>query len=264
MNWSQAISFLLGDSRAGAEVKKDLRAAGLTSRKKASAFLKSLPSHNSHRFSWNVKLYNAKLDMDSLYEKGVTLSEQASSLRALCKNDGERGLLYSYFRACYTDEIFNQATERAWHEFVTIPPSPLHLDSLDASFALVGRSAGHLVLREVGGVPAPRYEHDLEELMDEQDDKGRYTTENVVAARLFLVCFIVSGLVERKAHVEAVTNAAVDIAWETLSEDRFRELLHVYGKPRKLARQIAEAMKPSATPPEDIFSFILGLHPDSR
>lgn len=236
VNWSQALRSRLSPLRPN----KYTAVARVHGKSRASAlrYLAAKSGYYNHgqrwAFQWDVKAH-CGMDFDDLY--AVQDTGFRETFADMCKNDGERGLLYHYMQSVYRQhesEWFGWATEGAWMGF----QEDAHTfwgDSRDAQFTLAGRSSGHLVIESCGGINTAHSHTDLMYDLSERDtgDHGRYVVGDDAVAHLFLVVVQTDVDCTRASVESEVLHHAAFSMWSMARSDRFEELLTTYRKFRE-------------------------------
>lgn len=259
LNWRQALSAAI---KGGVPAKyRDLVKTHGRSREVAINFIEGIGGYSGgHRLgnyalSWNAKCYGVNFDMAHLY--GLPLRDDFPFL-GMCKNDGHRGVLYSYFRvkhAAYKEQLWEWATEEAWESFKDDDSTFWGAD-LDAKWHLTGRSSGHLVADTIGNFDLRRTNEDLIEYLKEKDEDRRYLASNADLAHLFLVCVQMEVDWPRKAVEAEVEYRAAWRLWAMLDEDRFKELLTVYDDPKETLESVVSEMTDESSAYDDICTLL--------
>lgn len=250
MTWQKSLRALT--KGAPAQYRDLIRAHG-TSRKKAVDFICGIGGysgrHERYAVEFNVKAYGCNFDVDTMYSHPV---RGDFGLYEMCKNDGERGLLYNLFRTHLSNAekgLWESATRDAWESFEndegTFWGAPL-----DTKFHLVGRSGGHLVIHECTGVRFDCSEDALRERLLGREDPDAYTGKfgsyvmyDITVMHLFLVCVQITVDWPRKAVDQEVEYHAAWRLWSSLESYDINNLLTVHRDPgRHIVEAAQEAM----------------------
>lgn len=238
--WTKALSSRLSPLRRNKYT--DLARAHGKSRASALRYLAAKSGYYNHgqhwAFQWDVKVHGS-----TGFEEVYALREVPERERfdALCKNDGERGLLYHYVQSVYQQhesEWFGWATESAWMGF----QEDTHTfwgDDRDAQFSLAGRSAGHLVMESCGRIKTTSSHPDLMYALCERDtgDRGRYVIADDDVVHLFLVIVQTDiDCVRSSVESEVLYQSAFSL-WSMARIDKFERLLTTYRRFRETSLQ---------------------------
>lgn len=240
LNWKEALNAALGPTHLlPPAFMKEVRLSS-NSRKLAVQYIERIGGYSRNGavfpISWNVKVPQVDLGCDALYRLWV----QSSPVQNVCRNPGEVGIVYSFFRYVhsrlssnlFSASLWDEAVGGAYDRWVEDSGSPTDWSArCHVRWGLEGRSGGHLCLAEFENFRlSGTHNADLVRSLMETDpqNNGRYVVRNEEAVPLFLYCAQTSVAIEGRAPERYVRVAAAEAVADRVTHEKVQQLLLIY------------------------------------